>query len=84
MPQREMLCRSCFSHISIKTVWKLKDDVIGAVILSADLQNILLHQDDVLKGCNYIFCMDVRQNKDGPLENTSHVFFFDTVTTETQ
>lgn len=76
MPQREMPCSSCFSHISIKTVWKLKDDITGAVNLSADSHNILLHQDDILKGCNYIFCMDVRQDKDGPLENTSRVFFW--------
>lgn len=84
MPQREILCSSKFSHISIKTVWKLKDSINGAVNHSIDPHNILWHL--FLKGCNYFFCRDVRQDKDGPLETPSTCFslFYDIVTTETQ
>lgn len=82
MPQREIPCSSKFSRIAIRTVWKL-DSIIGAVNHSIDPHNVLWHQDDILKGCNYAFCRDVHQDKDGPLENTS-MSFFDVVTTEMQ
>lgn len=75
MPWREIPGSSKFSRVAIKTVWKLKDSIIGAVNHSIDPHNIPWHQDDFLKGGNYVFCRDVRQDKDDPLGNSQHGVF---------